>query len=375
VPSPPTEPGLARRLYRALRARWNDALHARVADRTFQRRVAQTPLVRGFAQHRATALFDLCAGFVHSQVLQACVQLRLLERLADGPRSAAEIAREVGLPQERLERLLEAACGLGLIEPRERGHYALALDGAAYLGNPGLAAMIEHHAMLYRDLSDPVALLRANAPPTELRRFWTYGGSPTDGAAYSELMAASLPLLADDVLDAYPLRRGRVLDLGGGKGELSVALLARSPELEVTLVDLPSVVPLARAHLSARGLDRVRVLAGDARRDPLPGPFDAITLCRILHDHEDDDALALLRRARSALAPGGVILVAEPMASDGRRDPVASYFGLYFLAMGRGRLRSPRRVAELLQLAGFTRAVEHPTRQPLLARLVVGTAL
>jgi demethylspheroidene O-methyltransferase len=118
----------------------------------------------------------------------------------------------------------------------------------------------------------------------------------------------------------------------------------------------------------------VRVLAGDARRDPLPGPFDAITLCRILHDHEDDDALALLRRARSALAPGGVILVAEPMASDGRRDPVASYFGLYFLAMGRGRLRSPRRVAELLQLAGFTRAVEHPTRQPLLARLVVGTA-
>jgi demethylspheroidene O-methyltransferase len=371
---PPASP--ARRLLDALRERWRDTLHGLVSDSRFQRRVASVPFASTFARKHAASLFDLCAGFVYSQVLLACVRLRLLERLADGPRTAAELAAQTELSVDAMERLLEAARGLGLIEARAEGRYALALDGAAYLGNPGLAKMIEHHAMLYRDLADPVALLRdAGAPDTELRRFWAYEGASTaEGAAYSELMATSLPLLADDVLDAYPLRRGRILDVGGGKGELAAALLARAPALDVALFDLPSVVPLAEAHLRAQGLERVRLIAGDARRDPLPGPADAVTLCRILHDHDDDDALALLERARAALAPGGALLVAEPMATDGARDPVASYFGFYFLAMGQGRLRSPYEVATLLRRAGCARAEERPTRQPLLARLVVGFA-
>jgi demethylspheroidene O-methyltransferase len=184
-------------------------------------------------------------------------------------------------------------------------------------------------------------------------------------------MAVSLPLLADDVLDAYPIRRGRVLDVGGGKGALVSALLARAPDLDVTLFDLPQVVALAREALRARGLERVQLVGGDARRDALPSPVDVVILCRILHDHDDDDALALLVRAREAVAPGGVLLVAEPMACDGA-DPVAAYFGFYFLSMGQGRLRSPAQIGALLQRAGFAEFEERPTRQPLLSRLVVG---
>jgi demethylspheroidene O-methyltransferase len=68
------------------------------------------------------------------------------------------------------------------------------------------------------------------------------------------------------------------------------------------------------------------------------------------------------------------LLVAEPMASDGL-DPVAAYFGFYFLSMGQGRLRSPAQVGALLSRAGFAAFEERPTRQPLLSRLVVGRTI
>ena len=66
-----------------------------------------------------------------------------------------ELARRVGLGDEAAVRLLKAAAALDLTEALPDGRYALGQLGAALRGNPGLAAMIEHHAMLYADLSDP----------------------------------------------------------------------------------------------------------------------------------------------------------------------------------------------------------------------------
>ena len=88
--------------------------------------------------------------------------------------------------------------------------------------NPAVVAMVRHHAAVYRDLADPVGLLRGGRG--ELASYWAYAGAGAPGglggeqvAAYSELMAASQPLVAAEVLDAYDVRRHRVLmDVGGG---------------------------------------------------------------------------------------------------------------------------------------------------------------
>ncbi|TXM88724.1 hypothetical protein FV219_24135, partial [Methylobacterium sp. WL122] len=195
-----------------LRERFRAFRIARVASPAFQRWAAGFPLTRRIAQRNTRALFDLCAGFTYSQVLFACVRLDLFHTLRPGPLPTAVLAERFRLAPERAERLLKAAASLDLIARLPDGRWALADLGAALIGNPSVAAMIEHHAMLYADLADPVALLRGETGPTRLSGYWPYAMAAEPDAAeadavagYSRLMAASQALIAEDVLDAYSL--------------------------------------------------------------------------------------------------------------------------------------------------------------------------
>lgn len=365
---------------------WRDAL-ARVRDRWlasagFQRFAARFWLTRGIARRRARALFDLCAGFVYSQVLLACVRLDLFEQLRDGPRTAHALAARAALPVDAMLRLLEAAAALELVERRGE-RFGLGPHGAALLGNPGVVAMIEHHAMLYADLADPIALLRAGKGEA-LARYWAYAGAERPAAlggdaiaAYTELMSSSQPLVAHDVLDAYPLARHRcLLDVGGGDGTFLATAAARAPQLQCVLFDLPPVAERARSRFAAAGLgDRARAVGGDFRADALPSGADVVSFVRVLHDHDDATVLHLLRAARAALPDDGTVLIAEPMADTRGAEPMgAAYFGFYLLAMGKGRPRSPAEYTAMLQRSGFGEVRSIRTAQPLQTRLLCARA-
>ena len=162
-----------RRLLARGHERWVAFRNRLLARPDFQRWASGFPLTRGVAHRRARALFDICAGFVYSQVLFACVKLDLFQILAKGPLGTAELARRIGLSEEAAIRLLRAAASLDLVQPLDAGRYALGDLGAAMLGNPGIAAMVEHHTLLYADLADPVALLRGQVD-TQLGSYWAY---------------------------------------------------------------------------------------------------------------------------------------------------------------------------------------------------------
>jgi demethylspheroidene O-methyltransferase len=364
---------------RALRAAWLARRDRLLASPRFRALATAFWPTRLVARRRAAALFDLCAGFVYSQALLAVVRLRLLERLAAGPLETGPLAAATGLSGEALERLLLAAVGLGLVERRGPGRFGLGARGAELLATPGLSAMIEHHAILYADLADPVALLRRPPGAARLARYWPYA-SVEDAAAlsaeqvgpYSALMAATQPMVAAEILALRPFRGARrLLDVGGGEGAFLEAVAARCPALELVLFDLPAVAERARMRLAAAGLgDRVRVVGGDFRRDPLPSDCDAASLVRILHDHDDATVLALLRAVRTALVPGGLVVIAEPLAETPGAERVGAYFALYLAAMGRGRPRRADELVDLLERAGFERPRLHRTRLPLVARVV-----
>ena len=348
----------------------------------FRHWAAAFPLSRPIARRRARALFDLCAGFVYAQVLQACVRLGLFDLLAEGPQNAAMLARRMSLSRDAADRLLAAATSLRLVT-RRGDRFRLGPLGAAMLNNPGLAAMIEHHDALYADLRDPVALLRGDGAPTALSRYWPYSRSAQPGAldgaqiaAYTALMAASQPMIAQEVLDAYQVGRHRcLLDIGGGDGGFIVAASARAPRLRFTLFDLPPVAERAAARFAAAGLaGRATAIGGDFQADELPAGADIVSLVRVIHDHDDAAALALLRRARRALPPGGTLLLAEPMAGTSGAEPVGdAYFGFYLLAMGSGRPRTAAECQDLLSRAGFIDSRLLRTRLPMLTRLLVAT--
>ncbi|NOG71926.1 methyltransferase [Roseicella sp. DB1501] len=363
--------------------RLRDLREGLVANPRFRRWAARFPLTRPVARRRTRALFDLCAGFVYSQVLLACVRLRLCELLrAEGPMDAAALAPRLGLGEAAAQRLLGAAASLGLVARRRGGRFALGSLGAALIDNAGLVAMVEHHAALYADLSDPVALLRGERHgATDLARLWPYAGRERPDAldaeavaAYSTLMAASQAMIAEEVLDVAPLRAHRcLLDLGGGEGVFLAAAAARAPHLRLLLFDLPAVAARARARFARAGLEgRASAIGGDFLRDPLPGGADLISLVRVLHDHDDAAALAILRAVRRALPPGGRLLLAEPMAGTPEAEPAGeAYFGFYLLAMGQGRPRRPEEIDGLLRAAGFAPPRLLHTGTPLLVRVML----
>jgi demethylspheroidene O-methyltransferase len=108
--------------------------------------------------------------------------------------------------------------------------------------------------------------------------------------------------------------------------------------------------------------------------DPLPRGADIVTLIRILHDHDDAPAQALLDAIAAALSPGDTLLISEPMAdTPGARPMGEAYFGFYLHAMGSGRPRTPAEIGAMLKLAGFSHWRTVGTQLPLITRIVVAT--
>jgi demethylspheroidene O-methyltransferase len=363
------------------RDRFTDFVASRIARPEFRTRASRNPLMRPVGRSSAAAVFDLCAGFVYTQTLLACVRLDVLRMVHDRPRTPGEVARLAGISTQAADMLMRAAASLQLLHARGDGTFGLGFKGAALIDNPGVCAMIEHNALLYRDLADPIEFLRRTPPNGELARFWGYAAQGDDSflqaaetAAYSRLMTVSQEMVAEEVLGAVSFEHHRrLLDVGGGHGAFALAVARAWPRMSVAVFDLPSVVAGAAAAARAAGIDRLRCHEGDFVRDPLPEGADVISLVRVLHDHDDRVVQRLLQEAARVLPPGGMVIVAEPMRGGGAQARVAdAYFGFYLRGMGRGRVRGAEEIADLMARAGFTAVQRKSTKVPLVASVLMG---
>jgi len=358
--------------------RFRNQLMGRVA---FQNFATSFPLTRPIARQRSRELFDLIAGFTYSQTLVACVELGLIERLSQAPMGLQDLARAFGFAEHRLERLLKAAVSLQILERTSKGHYDLGIHGAALIGNPWIAGFIKHHHLLYRDLIDPIALVKGGQGLTDLQSYWAYtadqhgkAAGQGDVAAYTDLMGQSQATVAREILAAYDFSPHRhVLDIGGSNGSFILAAAAQYTGLTFTLFDLPAVGQIAQSRITAAGLEsRVNVVGGSFLADPLPDSADVATLIRVLHDHDDDAVARILSAAYAALQPKGALIVAEPFSGVPSIAPITdAYFGLYFAAMGQGKTRNFAEIKDMAQKAGFRTAERIATQNPLITGIIV----
>lgn len=363
------------------RTRWVLGRNRILGSLKFQEWAARMPIFRSVARRKAAGQFDLIAGFVYTQITYVFVESGLIQFLRETPRSESEVGDFLKFPPDAASRILRAAASLGLAESPQPDLWALGETGAALSVNDGALAMIRHHALLYRDLADPFALLAAREKGgSELSRFWTYAaGDAAAGPAaapYSALMSATQPMVWQQILGRYPFgRHRRMLDIGGGSGAFVAAVGEAAPGLELGLFDLPEVAPLAQQRFVGTSLEqRVIVHPGSFRSDPLPQGYDLVTLIRILHDHDDDVVAALLQKIHGSLDDGGRVLILEPMAGTrGAESMGDAYFGVYLWAMGSGRPRSIHNYMQMAEKAGFSRSRELSTPLPIIAKGLVLT--
>jgi len=351
----------------------------------FQYWCARLPFIRRVAKSRATQMMDHIVGFTYSQVLKAVVETELLDLLSNGPVTAGEVAHYTKLSEPASLTLLRAARALDLAQEVVEDGWMLGQQGAVLVADEGTQAMIMHHRLLYQDLLDPLALLRKDRKePTDLSRYWSYAGA-LHGAAergqetedYSRLMAASQRYVADQVLAAFSFSGTQsLLDVGGGHGAFVRRVGEAYPKLKVGVLDLPEVALSAQTPLEhALGFERVACHPGNFFEDAIPQGYDLVSLVRILHDHDDEPAAALLSNIRKSLSPGQRLLIAEPMAQiPGAEAMGEAFFGFYLWAMGSGRARSPVEIQKMLKDAGFSNSRLITGPQPVIASLVVATA-
>ncbi|MEL6299931.1 MAG: methyltransferase [Pseudomonadota bacterium] len=365
----------------SLSERWVFLRNRLLRSARFQRFASAFPLTRPVATARAQEVFDLCAGFVYSQILSAHVSLGLLDVLADDARTFDELAALTGLDDEAARCLLNGGVAIKLLERLPGDRFTLGARGAALSCNAAALAMVRHHALLYDDLRDPLALLSGESQATRLATYWGYAAndeaaklSPDQTAGYTELMADTQPMVAEEVIAAYDLtQHACLMDVGGGNGAFVRAAAGAAPDLQLLVFDLPSVAAQARDKLKAAGLGhRARALGGSFFDDPLPRDADAISLVRILLDHDDAHALRILQACHAALPPGGTLLIAEQMAETRGAEAMGdAYFGFYLFAMGKGRPRTSERLQQLVREAGFDAVRQQRTNRPMLTGLLV----
>ena len=198
----------------------------------------------------------------------------------------------------------------------------------------------------------------AGSRPVNQPRRYSRGDAPASSCAPSEVLPAA-------VAEGYDWSTVRhVADIGGGTGTLIAEVLRRNPHLRGTLVDLPETAARAREYLAGLGLDGRCELVGQSFFGPLPAGADAYLLNRVIHDWDDTEAIAILRRCGEAAGHAGRVLVIEFHGSAGRDSAAFAEMNLRMLVLVGGRERTINDYAALAASAGLqVTAIHHTTER------------
>jgi ubiquinone/menaquinone biosynthesis C-methylase UbiE len=215
---------------------------------------------------------------------------------------------------------------------KQDGRYANTPVSARFLvagGRDDARAAIGHTISLWSSwstLTDAVRAGHSVLPPDA-------HDSPDWTVPFIAAMHRNAALRAPLLVQAVGPGVTRMLDVGGGSGACAIAFAQANPDLQVDLLDVPEVLPIARGHIERAGLERrIQLCAGDLTSDLLGQGYDLVLLSAICHMLSEAENLDLLRRARAALVPGGRLLVQDFILEPGGTAPVhAALFSINML--------------------------------------------
>lgn len=306
----------------------------------------------------AAALLALGGAYQPPALLGALAELGVFNALAHKPANAGAIAAMAACDLRALTVLLDAASAIGLIL-KTNDTYALPPETAGVLADGGpesVAAMLRHQ---FHGLARWARLPWTARDGRPADPGYGVNGADAERADFIGAMeVVSRPVARQVVAEVAPSHTRCVLDLGGASGTWTLAWLAACPDARAILLDLPDVVPLARARLEREGvLDRVALAAGDYLSDaePLPAGADVAWLSATTHQHSRDECRTLYRRVARALPPGGRLMIRDLLMDDTRTAPArGALFAVHMLgATEGGGTWTLREYTEDLQSAGF----------------------
>ena len=315
-------------------------------------------------------LLRLVNGFRVTQTIYAGVELGIPDFLAEGERTADDLADASGADPPTLYRLLRALASLGIVHEGDERRFSLTDLGRPLRSDvPGSLrgwVRLQGRDYLWRSWGNLANAVREGQNSFRMVHgtdIWEWRAEHADESAIFDEAMRSMTIGANaSILDAYDFGQfGTIVDVAGGNGTLIAALLAAHPASRGILFDQEHVVSGAEPILRAAGvLDRCEIVAGSFFAS-VPEGADAYVLKWIIHDWEDEESVAILRTCRAAMGTDAVVLLIERDLGQPNEDPVAKLADLNMLVMPGGRERTLDEYAALFGAADLRLVAAHPT--------------
>ena len=314
-------------------------------------------------------MVQLLTGYWVSQAVYVAAELALADRLVAGPRTAEELAEVTGTHAPSLYRLLRALGSVGVITEGEDRRFSLTPLGECLRSDvPGSQRATARMMVgqFYDAWGDLLGSVRTGRPAFQERHghsfFEHLTAYPEQAQVFDEAMTAFNDRKTTAMLEAYDFSGISVLaDIGGGNGSTLVSVLRMYPEMRGIVFDLPGVVGRAETEVQATGLsERCRVVAGNFL-ESVPAGADAYLLRHILHNWDEEQAVAILRKVRQAMCAGARLLVVEGVIPPGNEPMFGKLMDLTMLVVHGGRERTEDEFRCLFETAGFNLTRVVPT--------------
>jgi len=307
-------------------------------------------------------LIQMCAGGWVAAAVYAAAKLGIADHLADGARSAAELAPATGTHAPSLHRFMRTLAGFGILAEGDGQQFALTpLGEALKAGAPGSArsTLIAFGGpAFWRGWEEIIYSLETGKPGFEktwgMPLFDYLARHPDAASHFSEAMVGFHGSEPPTVAEAYDFSGVEtVVDVGGATGNMLAALLSRHAGLRGVLFDLPHVVRDAPAFLKARGVDARVAIESGSFFERVPAGGHIYLLSHIIHDWSEEQCLTILGHCRKAMPPEGRLLIVETVLPEGNTPHQGKLQDLVMLVFPGGQERTEAEYAALLGKAGF----------------------
>lgn len=308
-----------------------------------------------------------------SQAITVAARLNVADLLSTGPKSADELAEEIGCHATSLYRLLRGLAGVGVLledsdqkfSLTETGQF-LRRDVERSLWATAIMMGVEHY-QAWGNLIESVRDGRVAFEHTfDVPVFEYYEQHPDSAKIFHQAMSELTSQAEKAVVEAFDFSRFEtVVDVGGGKATLLSAILRANPALNGIVFDQPSVVGAATETIDQQGLaDRAEAIGGDFFA-AIPAGGDCYVMASVIHDWNDEDSIKILRNIRQVMPVHGHVVLAERVLKPAGEEDFAKMSDLNMLVMTGGMERTADEYGKLFSQAGLELVGVTPTKSAL----------
>ena len=311
--------------------------------------------------------FQTINAHLSTEALRTAIQLEVFTAIAEGNKTAAEIAKRCQAAEKGIRVLCDYLTLMGMVT-KQNDHYELTLDSSVFLDKRspaylGGATEFLCSPMMLESVRNMTEAVRKGG--TAMQDDGTIGPENPVWVKFARAMAPMMSMpsqLMAKLVDPTADRKLRILDIAAGHGLFGIAFAQNNPQAEITALDWKAVIEVAKENAQKAGVaDRYNTIEGSAFDVDFGSGYDLVLLTNFLHHFDAPTCETLARKVHAALAEGGRAVTLEFVPNDDRVTPpeTAGFSMVMLTTTPSGDAYTFAELERIFANAGFSRSTLH----------------